>query len=183
MRRWMQSGAIVILAGLFFAGLAMGGDTKAKEKGCTHGKEVKAKECAHGKEAKVSRLDYKPELRRISELKGLKVLSEKGDSLGTIENTIVDIDHGRVAYAVVSHGGLLGIGDKDVLLPFVTISCRGEGTQLRTTATLEQFKQSEGFDEENADQVRKLSDPAFAERFYRYFNAGLTGSTRAVLLR
>ena len=100
----------------------------------------------------------------------MKLISEKGETLGKVEDTIIDVDYGRVAYAVVSHGGLAGIGDKDVLLPFVTIHCKTEGTQLRTTATLDQFKQAEGFDEDNAEQVRKLSDPAFAERFHRQFN-------------
>jgi sporulation protein YlmC with PRC-barrel domain len=167
MRRWMQSGLIAALAGVLLAGVAMGSDeptTAPAEKG------VAPPAYGERHEAKAGRSDFKPELRRITDLKGMKIKTEKDETFGTVENLIVDVDHGRVAYAVVSHGGLLGIGDKDVLLPFVTIQCKRDSTQLRTTATLEQFKQSEGFDDDNPELVRKLSDPAFAERFYRQFD-------------
>lgn len=167
MRRWMQASSIVALAGLFLAGVVFGGEESAKPPA---GKEGASGGCAHGKEAKASRHDYKPELRRITELKGMKVIGENGETLGTVEDTVIDVDHGRVAYAVVSHGGVAGIGDKDVLLPFVTIHCKSEGAQVRTKATADQIKQAEGFDEDDPEQVKKLSDPAFAERFHRQFD-------------
>ena len=50
-----------------------------------------------------------------SSLKGDKVVNYKGEDLGTIEEIMIDLDRGRVAYAVLSFGGFLGLGDK--LLP------------------------------------------------------------------
>ncbi len=167
MRRWMQSISALTLAHLFLAGVAYGGGETAKTAG---EKTAEKKECSVAHGAKAGEHACKLEPRRISELRNMKVLTKQGEQFGTIENMIIDVDHGRVAYAVISHGGILGMGDKDVLLPFVTLRCKGDAKELRTKATIEQLKQAEGFDDENLDQVRKLSDAAFAERFHRQFD-------------
>jgi sporulation protein YlmC with PRC-barrel domain len=163
--RWiMRAGSMVTVIGLCSAGLARA-EQATKEK---RGDEVKIETERH--EVPIGSEGYTPELRRVSELENMKVVTERGEDFGTIEDMIIDVDHGRIAYAVISHGGVLGIGDKDALLPFVMIRGDRESTKLRTTATIEQFKQSEGFDEEDQDQVRHLSDAEFAERFHRQFD-------------
>ncbi len=163
MRRRMQSSVIAALAGLFAAGVVFGGDKPAKS-------PAEKAACSHGKAAKAVGHEYKPELLRLTELKGMKLLNEKGETLGKVEDTIIDIDYGRLAYAVVSLEGLAGIGNKDILLPFVTIHWKSEGAKLCTKATLDQFKQAEGFNAQDPEQVKKLHDPAFAERFHRHYS-------------
>lgn len=43
-------------------------------------------------------------------LKGTKVISADGEDVGKISNIMLDVRGGRVAYAVLSQCGLLGIG-------------------------------------------------------------------------
>ena len=49
---------------------------------------------------------------------GSKVVNQQGEDLGTIEDIVVDVDVGRIAYAVLSFGGFLGMGDKYFAIPW-----------------------------------------------------------------
>lgn len=49
---------------------------------------------------------------RLSQLIGMDVRNAKGENLGDVKDVVVDVDSGRVAYAVVGIGGVLGIGEK-----------------------------------------------------------------------
>jgi sporulation protein YlmC with PRC-barrel domain len=45
-------------------------------------------------------------------VEGTEVYNTKGDHLGEVEDVIIDKQSGKVAYAVMSFGGFLGIGEK-----------------------------------------------------------------------
>ena len=49
---------------------------------------------------------------------GTGVYDPRGESLGTIDHLMIDKYSGRVAYAVMSFGGFLGIGEKYHPLPW-----------------------------------------------------------------
>jgi hypothetical protein len=49
---------------------------------------------------------------------GTSVYNRKGESLGTIDHVMIDKVSGQVAYAVMSFGGFLGIGEKYHPLPW-----------------------------------------------------------------
>ena len=53
-----------------------------------------------------------------SALKGDKVVNRQGEDLGKIEELMIDLDRGRIAYAVLSFGGFLGMGDKLFAIPW-----------------------------------------------------------------
>src|SRR5580704_7263924 len=56
----------------------------------------------------------KPRIRRVlaaGTLTGDRVRNRAGEDLGKIEEIMLDVGSGRVAYAVLSSGGFLGIGD------------------------------------------------------------------------
>ena len=59
-----------------------------------------------------------PEVMAASTLDGNDVINGKGDNLGSIKEIMLDVLSGRVAYAVLSSGGLLGIGDKLFAIPW-----------------------------------------------------------------
>jgi hypothetical protein len=52
---------------------------------------------------------------------GTTVYDTKGEKLGTIEDVMIDKETGRIAYAVMSFGGFLGIGDRHHPLPWSTL--------------------------------------------------------------
>ena len=51
-------------------------------------------------------------------IRGTKVYNFAGDHLGTVINVMIDKISGQVAYAVMSFGGFLGIGEKYHPLPW-----------------------------------------------------------------
>ena len=53
-----------------------------------------------------------PDVMAASSLDDNKVVSTDGDDVGNIKEIMLDVSSGRVAYAVLSSGGFLGIGDK-----------------------------------------------------------------------
>jgi PRC-barrel domain len=55
-------------------------------------------------------------------VEGTNVYSTHGDLLGTIESFMVDKFTGKVAYAVMSFGGFLGIGEKHHALPWAKLT-------------------------------------------------------------
>jgi hypothetical protein len=51
-------------------------------------------------------------------VEGTPVRRSNGDKVGTIERVMIDKRSGKVAYAVMSFGGFLGIGDEYHALPW-----------------------------------------------------------------
>src|ERR1700674_1500493 len=49
---------------------------------------------------------------------GSKVVNQANEDLGKIEDLVVDAGAGRIAYAVLSFGGFLGMGDKYFAIPW-----------------------------------------------------------------
>jgi hypothetical protein len=73
------------------------------------------------------------------------VVNTKGDKVGKIENVVLD-QTGKY-YAVVSVGGFLGIGDKDVALPLNDLQLGQGEAYLMSAATEDQLKQMPEYDE------------------------------------
>ena len=46
------------------------------------------------------------------------MVNAKNEDLGKIEDVVVDAGSGRIAYAVLSFGGFLGMGDKYFAIPW-----------------------------------------------------------------
>ncbi len=51
-------------------------------------------------------------------VEGTAVYRSNGDRIGTIDRVMIDKRSGRVAYAVMSFGGFLGIGDDHYPIPW-----------------------------------------------------------------
>ena len=61
-------------------------------------------------------------------VEGTAVYSRTGDHLGSIKTIMIDKTSGKVAYAVMSFGGFLGIGEKYHPLPWTMLTYhRGQG--------------------------------------------------------
>ena len=55
-------------------------------------------------------------------LTGDAVVNREKEDLGKIEHLMIDVETGRVAYAVLSFGGFLGIGDKLFAIPWSALA-------------------------------------------------------------
>ena len=58
----------------------------------------------------------------VEKIIGSQVINGKGETLGKIENLVVDIDSGRILYAVLGSGGVLGLGDKLFPVPWEALA-------------------------------------------------------------
>ncbi len=81
---------------------------------------------------------------RFIQIAGAAVINEKGKEIGKIENIIID-PQGHVSYAVVSHGGFLGIDAKLVGVPFSALKFDKRETQFILNATAEKLDSAPGF--------------------------------------
>jgi sporulation protein YlmC with PRC-barrel domain len=71
--------------------------------------------------AKIIKTDLEKSFRSVlsaSTLSGDSVKNRADEDLGKIKELMIDIPSGRVAYAVLSFGGFLGMGDKLFAVPW-----------------------------------------------------------------
>jgi sporulation protein YlmC with PRC-barrel domain len=76
-----------------------------------------------------SAMDQKEML--ASKLKGMKVRNSAGENLGDLNDIVLD-DSGKATVAIVGVGGFLGLGEKDIGVPFssLTFADANDGTRV-----------------------------------------------------
>jgi sporulation protein YlmC with PRC-barrel domain len=77
---------------------------------------------------------------------GDKVVNPQGDNLGKIENLMINLEEGRVEYAVVEMGSFLGIGGKLFAVPFSELRVDSVKEVFILNRTKEYLKNIPGFD-------------------------------------
>jgi sporulation protein YlmC with PRC-barrel domain len=55
--------------------------------------------------------------RKASTILGMNVENNAGEDLGTVEDMVLRLAHGRITAVVISTGGFLGIGDELSIVP------------------------------------------------------------------
>lgn len=103
---------------------------------------------------------------RASEMIGMKVENKKGEDLGKISDLAVDPRTNRVAFAVLSHGGAAGVGDKLVAVPMRSLTL-GEKRDGGHVMILDMNK--EKLDKAPTFSKDSWPDKKHAEESYRYF--------------
>ncbi len=81
-----------------------------------------------------------------TEIKGYRVVNVKEENLGKIEEVMIDSEQGRIAYVVLSFGGLLGMGNKLFAIPWESLEYNRGDYILRLDKSI--LEKAEGFDEE-----------------------------------
>ncbi|MDY9925365.1 PRC-barrel domain-containing protein [Methanosarcina sp.] len=90
-----------------------------------------------------------PEFLSASTIRGDKVINTAGEDLGKIEELMIDLRDGRVAYAVLSFGGFLGLGNKLFAIPWNALSLRVHEHAFVLDIPKETLEKAEGFDKDN----------------------------------
>ena len=108
-----------------------------------------------------------PEVMDAATLIGDKVVNAAGDNLGKIEAIMLDVTSGRIAYAVLSFGGFLGMGSKLFAIPWgaLTLDAREHGFILDVSK--EKLENAEGFDK---DHWPSMADANWAAEIHSYYN-------------
>lgn len=101
-------------------------------------------------------------------VEGTAVRRPNGDSLGRIERLMIEKRSGRVAYAVMSFGGFLGLGEGYYTVPWGALRFNSELDAYEIDVSEDQLR--------NAPQrTAQGQDPSFdrtwEEHVHRYYNA------------
>ena len=72
-----------------------------------------------------------PRLAPAASLCGWMVIDGLGDSVGSVRDLVLDLERGRVAYAVVASGGFLGVGEKLIAVPWSALKHNGRQLVLQ----------------------------------------------------
>lgn len=92
------------------------------------------------------------DVRRVMSASSLmkdKVMNRNGEDLGKIEEFMIDLDSGCIAYAVLSFGGFLGIGDKLFAIPMQALTLDEDKKCFILDVDKERLKNASGFDKDN----------------------------------
>jgi len=94
--------------------------------------------------------EFNPNLEKANELIGAKVLNDKQEKLGTIEDIVLTPDHTGVSYVVLSHGGLWGWGGKLFAIPWSQFKVGTEDNVLvLSNVNPADLENAKGFDKKN----------------------------------
>jgi len=82
-----------------------------------------------------------------SDIIGMEVRNQQDEKLGSIKDLIVDLRSGKANYAILSTGGLLGLGDRLVAIPVSQLKRLQDENQLVLNIDKERLNNAPQFDE------------------------------------
>lgn len=111
-----------------------------------------------------------PENRNLTAktLIGDEIKNMEGETLGQIEDLMIDVQGGTIEYAVVSHGGVLGLGTKLFAVPWNILSVDRPGKFMVLNVDKEVLQHAEGFDK---DSWPNSADPEWRQKIEDYYRA------------
>ena len=107
-----------------------------------------------------------PDVMAASTHDGDRVLSADGDEVGRIKDFMLDVQSGRIAYAVMSSGGFLGIGDKLMAIPWSALTLDTNRKCFLLAMSSDRVKNAPGFDK---DHWPSMADRTWASSVHQYY--------------
>ncbi len=98
-------------------------------------------------------------------LLGNDVYDLDGEDLGEIKEFMIDMASGKVAYAVLSFGGILGVGNKLFAVPWRALKLDTANKRFTLDVSKEDLDEAPGFDK---DHLSSMADPAWANRIHKF---------------
>ena len=103
---------------------------------------------------------------KASSIIGTSVVNPNGDSLGDIKEVVIDPRSGKVAYAVVSFGGFLSMGEKLFAIPFSSFEYDAAKSHYVLDISKERLEAAPGFD---PDAWPSMADEKWNRDVYKYY--------------
>ena len=111
-------------------------------------------------------MDEAHELISSRRVEGTPVYNEAGDRLGSIHSVMIDKRSGKVADAVMSFGGFLGVREHVHPVPWEMLTYDVDRDGYRVDLTRDQLRNAPTLDLDDADRPR---DRAYDESVSRYY--------------
>ena len=86
---------------------------------------------------------------RGRDLADYSVRNPRGEDLGSIKDVVIDISEGCIAYAALSFGGIMGLGDKLFAVPWEALQYNGADDVFVLDESTERLENAPGFDKDN----------------------------------
>jgi len=110
-----------------------------------------------------------PALMGADTLLGNAVYNSAGEDLGNIEEFMIEMASGKVAYAVLSFGGVFGIGDKLFAVPWSALRLDTINKRFTLDIAKNALKDAPGFDK---NRWPSMADKTWATSVHRFYDTG-----------
>lgn len=123
-----------------------------------------------------------PRLMGADTLMGEDVYNRMDEDLGDIKEIMIDMQSGRIAYAVLSFGGILGMGDKLFAVPWQSLELDTVNKRFILDISKERLESAPGFDK---DRWPDMASAEFSTQIHSFYgtqpDAGYRTSTGSVM--
>ena len=107
-----------------------------------------------------------PRVMAADTLEGEHVVDARGEALGTVEEIVIDVQSGTVAYAVMSCDGFAGPGEKLFAIPWSALTFDAERHCFVLHAERSRLEQAPGFDK---DHWPSMADDRWAAGVHEFY--------------
>jgi sporulation protein YlmC with PRC-barrel domain len=107
-----------------------------------------------------------PRLMGADTLIGNDVYNRKGEDLGDIKEIMLDTSNGKVCYAVLSFGGLLGMGEKFFAVPWNALRLDTVNKRFELDVEKDRLNNAPGFDK---DEWPDMADQSWVDKIHSYY--------------
>jgi sporulation protein YlmC with PRC-barrel domain len=116
---------------------------------------------------RTSSTELQPQMpKSVDDIIGKPVRGSDGSELGQIRDLVIDARSGQVTYAIVSSGGVVGIGGARRAVPFAALS--GEASQNGMTLSIDRARW-QGAPAFREDQLTTLAQQSQGQAIYQYY--------------
>ena len=102
-----------------------------------------------------------------SKIIGEAVVNRQDESLGEIHELVIDAEEGRLAYAVLSFGGFIGMGNKLFAIPWTAFEFSNSENKLILNVDKEKLEAAPGFDKD--EKWPDFADRTWGGGVYTYY--------------
>jgi sporulation protein YlmC with PRC-barrel domain len=107
-----------------------------------------------------------PVVLSLNTLTGYKVQNAAGEDLGRIDDLVLDQKTGRVQYAVLAFGGIFGMGNRLVAIPWPSLRLRNDNKVFVLNIDKETLQHAPSFDKAHWPD---MSLPEWRDKIETYF--------------
>lgn len=99
---------------------------------------------------------------------GDEVCNMRNESLGSVQEVMLDTAEGKIRYVVLASGGFLGMGDRLFAVPWKALKLDKENKRFLLDVDAERLKNAPGFEKDNWPN---MADPTWTSTVESYYDA------------
>lgn len=109
-----------------------------------------------------------PRMLTAADVTGWEVLGSDGERVGTLRDFAINLEDGRIEYAIIRSGGFLGIGARRHAVPFAALEVAHDDRHAFTVpVTEDQWKDAPRFDDDHLAALADNEQRRTLENFYQ----------------